>query len=179
MKWITPLEPFIKLNMNGSSIGNPRLASVGGLLHNSSSAWISSFSLNMDITSNNIAKLGAVRQGLILVWDLGFKLIHLEINSMIILSWLTTNNDISPNAILLLCDCKNLMERDWTVQVCHIFHKANGSSDALAKRGNQQHCLLEIYDTCSAFVYTPFVWDMENLETNRLCPLRLELFVVV
>ena len=39
----------------------------------------------MGITSNNIAELGVVREGLILAWDLGFKFIHLEINSMIVL----------------------------------------------------------------------------------------------
>ena len=107
-----------------------------------------------------------------LAWELDFKFIHLEIDSMIVLSWLTTKNDISPDAIPLLCDCRNLME-------CHIFHEANGCADALAKRGNQQQCLLEICNTCPDFVYEPFVWDMKNLGTSRLCPLRLEMPVVV
>ena len=66
-----------------------------------------------------------------LAWELDFKFIPLEIDSMIVLSWLTTKNDISPDAIPLLCDCRNLMER-------HIFREANGYADALAKRGNQQ-----------------------------------------
>ena len=86
IKWIAPLEPFVKLNTDSSVIGNPGMASAGGLLCNSASAWISGFSLNMGITSNNIAELGAVRQGLILAWELGFKFIHLEIDSMIVLS---------------------------------------------------------------------------------------------
>ena len=60
IKWIAPLEPCIKLNMDGSVIGNPGVASVGSLLRNSASAWISGFSLNMGITSNNIAELGVV-----------------------------------------------------------------------------------------------------------------------
>ena len=46
------------------------MVGVGGLLCNSACAWISGFSLNMGITSNNIAKLGAVRQGLMLAWEL-------------------------------------------------------------------------------------------------------------
>ena len=61
IKWNSLLEPLIKLNTNGSSLGNPGLAGAGGLLRNSSGAWISSFSLHMGITSNNIAELGAVR----------------------------------------------------------------------------------------------------------------------
>ena len=98
---------------------------------------------------------------------------------MTVLSWLTTKNDISPDAIPLLCDCRNLEEHGWIVQVRHSFCEANGYADALAKRGNQQQCFLEIYCTCPAFVYVPFVWDMENLGTSRLCPLRLELPVVI
>ena len=86
IKWIAPLEPFVKLNTDGSVIGNPGMASAGGLLCNSASAWISGFSLNVGITSNNIAELRAVWQGLILAWELGFKFIHLEIDSMIVLS---------------------------------------------------------------------------------------------
>ena len=86
IKWIAPPEPFIKLNTDGSSLGNPSLAGVGRLLHNSSGDWISGFSLHMGITSNNIVELGAVRHGLLLAWNLGFKFIHLEIDSMTILS---------------------------------------------------------------------------------------------
>ena len=71
------------------------------------------------------------------------------------------------------------MEHNWTIQVCRIFHEANGRVDALAKKGNQQQCILEIYDTCPAFVYASFVRDMENLGTSKLFPFRLELFVVV
>ena len=46
----------------------------------------------MDITTNNMAELGVMRQGLMLAWELGFKFIHLEIDSMTVLSWLTTTN---------------------------------------------------------------------------------------
>ena len=123
------IEPSIKLNTGGSSLGNLGLADVCKLLHNSSGAQISSFSLHMGITSNNIVELGAVHQGLVLAWNLGFKFIQLEIDSMIVLSWLTTDKDISPDVIPLLCDCRNLLEYDWTVQVYHILREANGYAD--------------------------------------------------
>ena len=79
-------EPFIKLNTDGSSLGNPGMAGVGGLLCNSAGAWVSGFSLNMGIASNNISELGAIRQGLILAWDLDFKFIYIKIDSMTVLS---------------------------------------------------------------------------------------------
>ena len=86
IKWNAPLEPFIKLNIDGSLLGNLGLAGASELLRNSSGAWISGFSLHMGITSNNIAKLGAICKGLLLAWNLGFKFIHLEIDSMTVLS---------------------------------------------------------------------------------------------
>ena len=86
IRWSTPNEPYIKLNTDGSSISNPRMASAGGLLHDSSGLWISRFSLNMDVATNNMAELEAVRQGLLLAWELGFKFIQLEIDSVIVLS---------------------------------------------------------------------------------------------
>ena len=91
---------------------NLGLAGADGLLRNRLIEWISGFSLHMGITSNNIAELGAVHQGLRLAWNLGFKFIHLEIDSMIVLSWLTNNNDIPPIINPIMCDCRNLMERD-------------------------------------------------------------------
>ena len=39
---------------------------------------VSGFSLILDLASNNIAELWAIRQGLMLVWDLGFKFISLD-----------------------------------------------------------------------------------------------------
>ena len=69
------------------------------------------FCLNLDLASNNIAELWAIRKGLMLVWDLGFKFISLEINSIMVISWLTTDGDLSPDVVLLIFDCRNLMVR--------------------------------------------------------------------
>ena len=77
---------FIKLNTDGRKLGDPGLAGAGKLLRNNSGAWISSFSLHMGITSNNISEQGEIRKGLLLAWNLDFKFIHLEMDSMTILS---------------------------------------------------------------------------------------------
>ena len=46
LKWIAPLEPFIKLNTYGSSLGHLRLAGIDGhlTLQNCSGSWVSGFS---------------------------------------------------------------------------------------------------------------------------------------
>lgn len=110
IKWIVPSEPFIKLNIDGSSLGNPRLAGASGILRDFSGNWVFGFSLRLGLASNNIAKLWAVRQGLMLAWDLGFKFIQLETNSTTVISWLTINGNLSPDIVPLISNCRNLME---------------------------------------------------------------------
>ena len=86
-----------------------------------------------------MAELGVVCQGLQLAWDLGFKFIHLKIDSMIVLAWLINENStFPPNVFLLLCYCRSLMTQAWAVQVHHIYREADGCADSLTKRGNHQ-----------------------------------------
>lgn len=106
-----PIDPYIKLNTDGSAIGNPRLVGARRLLRDNSGIWLLGFSLNIGIATNNMAKLATIRQGLLLAWELGFKFIQLEINSIILLSWLTNINATYPsNAMSLICDCRSLMD---------------------------------------------------------------------
>ena len=86
-----------------------------------------------------MAELGAICQGLQLTWDLGFKFIHLKIDSMIVLAWLTNENStFPPNMFPLLCDCRSLMAQAWAVRVHHLYREANGCADGLTKWGNHQ-----------------------------------------
>ena len=116
IKWTALAKPFIKLNTDGCFLDNPRMAGAGNFLRDSSGVWISSFSLNKGIMTNNMAELGTVHQGLMLAWGLGFKFIQLEIDSMIVLTWLTKeNSNFTPDVFPLLCDCKSLMVQAWEV----------------------------------------------------------------
>ena len=64
----------------------------------------------MGIATNNMAELGMMRQGLMLAWNLGFKIIQLELDSVIVLSWLITSIDNFPSDVFpLICDCKSFM----------------------------------------------------------------------
>ena len=83
--------------------------------------------------------MGAVRQGLLLAWELGFKFIQLEIDSVTVLSWLIdTNSNFTLDVFPLICDCRSLMEWAWEVQVRHIYCEANECVDALVKWENHQ-----------------------------------------
>ena len=59
--WQVAPDPYIKLNIDGSAIGNPRLAGARGLLRDGLGEWITGFSLHLGLASNNMAELAVVR----------------------------------------------------------------------------------------------------------------------
>ena len=96
--------------------------------------WISGFSLRGRFATNNMAELATVKQGLEMAWNMGYKLLHLELDSKEIFSWLTNYNVNYPtNMLPLICDCKNLLHQEWEMHVHHVYREANGCADILAK----------------------------------------------
>ena len=92
----------------------------------------------MGIALNNLAELAAVRQGLMLAWNKGVKVLQLELDSKVVLHWLTNKNINYPtNMLSLICDCRNLLDQGWEVHMHHVNREANGCVNALAKRGTR------------------------------------------
>lgn len=56
---------------------------------------------------NNISEIGAVRQGLALAWEMGFKHVKLEIDSNIVLQWLTKVGVYALDIAPLIYDYRN------------------------------------------------------------------------
>ena len=101
---------------------------------------------------------------------MGFKFLHLELDSKVVLSWLTNNNVNYPtNMMSLICNCRNLLDQKWEVHVQHMYREANGCADELAKRGTRQQNLVFVYSTCPSFVDVSYVRDLIGLGETRLC----------
>ena len=117
-----------------------------------------------------MVELAAVRQGLAMARNMSFKFIKLELDSKVVLTWLTNNNVSYPtNMMPSIYDCRSLMDQDWEVQVQHIYREVNECADALAKWGTHQRNILSVYSNCPSFVYLYYVRDLAGLGVNRLC----------
>ena len=86
IRWHTHPYPFLKLNTDGSALGNPGLTGAGGVLRDHWGRWISGFSLHVGLVKNNMAELAAVRQGLEMAWNMGFKFLQLKLDSKVVLT---------------------------------------------------------------------------------------------
>ena len=81
-----------------------------------------------------MTELVAVKQGLMIAWHKGVKLLQLELDLKVVLHWLTNKNMNYPtNMLPLICDCKNLLDWEWKVLVHHMYREANSCANALAK----------------------------------------------
>lgn len=67
--WAKPPEGFVKLNFDGSALGNPGRAGFGGVVRSDSGEWIMGFSGFTGTGTNLFAELKRIQQGLHLLWD--------------------------------------------------------------------------------------------------------------
>ena len=51
----------------------------------------------------------------------------------------------------------------------HVYRKAHGRADELAKRGTRQQNFMFMYSTCPNFVDVSYVRDLIGLGESRLC----------
>ena len=69
--WEKPPMGWMKLNSNGSALGNPGKAGEGGLIHDHQGNWVRGYARALGNTSSSIAELWALRDGLDIVKELG------------------------------------------------------------------------------------------------------------
>ena len=92
--WNPPHLLYVTLNRDDSAKTNPGKARAGGVIRDHNGKWLKGFSINLSITSNNIAQLWVVRYGLLMAWELGFRFIYLETDSTLVIQLLTSQISI-------------------------------------------------------------------------------------
>ncbi|GKV06468.1 hypothetical protein SLEP1_g18364 [Rubroshorea leprosula] len=155
--WVPPSSGFVKLNSDGSALGNPGMAGAGGLLRDHLGRWIIGFSRNIGWTTSIAAELWAIRDGLEVAISKGLSKIIVEIDSKIA-TILIESADISLHSLgILISDCRSLLGRFADAQISHIYREANTAADFMAKLGTSSAMNFVLYDGSppgiSSFLY--------------------------
>ncbi|XP_042952286.1 uncharacterized protein LOC122289378 [Carya illinoinensis] len=66
VKWLPPCSNWVKLNIDGSSLGNPGPAGAGGVIRDASGHMCAAFSVSLGQDSNNYAELKSLLED---YWD--------------------------------------------------------------------------------------------------------------
>lgn len=64
--WTPPLQGFLKPNFDGAAKGNPGKASLGNIFLNEGGETINPYAGKLDHTNNNVVKLSALEEDLII-----------------------------------------------------------------------------------------------------------------
>ena len=122
-----------KVDSDGASAGNPGRAEGGGLLRDSNGHWVKGYARSIGFTTNVIAELWALRDGLNLALSEGIRNLIVELDARVVVDLIKSNADSSKLYSPLLCDCRCLLKEFHRVQVQHVFKEGNCPADALAR----------------------------------------------
>jgi ribonuclease HI len=165
--WKPPRESFIKLNTDGAYKVN-QVAGCGGVIRGSHGEWLGGFAKGVGLCSAFVAELWGVFEGLSLAYRLGFRNVELEVDSETVVCVIKTGCLKSNGGYSLLKRIKQLMAKDWRVEVSHIYREANKCADAMANIGCLQDFHFEFYDCCPVPVRDVYNLDMMGNTTPRL-----------
>ena len=131
VSWHRPLLGVAKLNMDGSSRGNPGLAATGGLIRDHLGRVLGAFGQFLGYKPILYAELQALLLGLELAVDLGCSSLIVESNSVTVISWVTLNCVSYWDYAYLIARIRHLCSM-CSVQLCHVYREANKAADYLA-----------------------------------------------
>jgi len=137
----------MKLNTDGASRGNPGLATVGGVVRDGQGRWCGGFDLNIGVC-----------YGLSIAWERRFRRVELEVDSELVVGFLTRGiSDTHPLSFLVRL-CHGFLSRDWLVHVTHVYREANRLADGLANYAFSFPLWFHLLDVAPPFVAS-FVED--------------------
>ena len=155
----------MKLNIDGSALGNPGKARCGGLLRNHQGEWIRGYARALGNTSSFVAELWALRDGLTMAKEPGLNNLLVEMDALSVV--LLMNNYIV-NLLMepLLTDCRNLLQSFPNKRVIHAFREANQCMDALARLGARSEPSFVVFVNPLPVVASLLAFDLSDMYCN-------------
>lgn len=148
VQWCPPSGNAVKLNVDGSCIGNPGRSGYGGLLRNANGEWLLGFSGFCGVTTNTTSELFAIYVGLSLAWRNGYRDIVCETDSMMALNLIKDGVDLFHPHASILANIHKVMAQDWNVELIHTLREGNSCADWLAKNGASADNGVVILNSC-------------------------------
>ncbi|CAN1269225.1 Putative ribonuclease H protein At1g65750 [Linum perenne] len=138
IQWNPAPEGFVTINTDGSLIQSSKKAAAGGIIRDWQGRKISVFAANLGVCSIMRAELRAADIGLMIAWDLGFRRVHLQLDSISAVHAICSDIDEDSRHSQTIRSIQERLKKDWVVHISHIYREANKVADLLAHHG---HCL--------------------------------------
>ncbi|PKI65311.1 hypothetical protein CRG98_014275 [Punica granatum] len=169
MGWKQPSPGWIKLNTDGASKGNPSPAGAGGVLRKEDGVWIVGFARYVGIATAAVAELWGVLSGLELAWELGYRHVLLEVDSLLVTRLISGSGSRAPQLRTIVRAIHSWLERDWQVEVSHQYREGNSVADWMARWSLSLALGLHIRHTPLPEVRALLSGDIVEVVLPRLC----------
>lgn len=135
IKWTPPNIGAWKLNTNGACTGSSNRVAGGGIIRDQDGSWLHSFASNLGFCDSSTAELWAVWLGPHFTWDKGCRNLLLEVDSLEVHRMLNAKVQLLNHQPNLCFEYRDLLKRDWSISVRHVFREANRRVDRLGSIG--------------------------------------------
>ncbi|CAN1122460.1 Putative ribonuclease H protein At1g65750 [Linum perenne] len=136
IQWSPAPEGFITINTDGSVIQPSKHAAGGGILRDWQGRKITAFAVNLETCSIMRAELKAADIGLKIAWEMGFRRVHLQLDSKAVVNTICGDIDEDSRHSQTIRSIHRWINRDWEIHVSHVFREANKVADLLAHFGH-------------------------------------------
>ncbi|KAL8143992.1 hypothetical protein V2J09_017024 [Rumex salicifolius] len=130
ISWCPPALGWVRLNTDGA-VRDGR-AAAGGVIRDSSGTWLGGFTRSIGICSVPAAELWGILSGLTLAWDLGFRKVCVDTDSLLAFRLINKPVDGAHPLSSLLTLVKDSIGRRWDVRLRHCYREGNRVADDLA-----------------------------------------------
>ncbi|CAN1241629.1 Putative ribonuclease H protein At1g65750, partial [Linum perenne] len=124
------------INTGGSVLQPHSRATAGGILRTFLGRPVSTFVASLGRCSIMRAELRASEIGLMIAWDMGYKKVHLQLDSLAAVTVILGNQEEDSRHSQMLDTINELHRRNWEVTISHIFRDGNRVADLLAHHGH-------------------------------------------
>ncbi|CAI9765398.1 unnamed protein product [Fraxinus pennsylvanica] len=134
VSWRKSTVGWVKLNVDGSCVGNPGPCGGGGVIRDHYGNLVAGLCVKYGYGSNNEAELRAVITGVELFKELGFQRVDIRFDSAVMVNWLTHRLC----KIWYLWDyCDELLKllSGISFTISHQYREVNRAADLLARQG--------------------------------------------
>ncbi|CAI0444675.1 unnamed protein product [Linum tenue] len=136
ISWQPPPDGWVKLNVDGSVKGDPPSSAIGGVARDPAGNWIAGFYTHVGHCSVLEAELKALRDGLSLIWVLGYCKVLVHSDSSTAVNLILSEKELFHPLGMIIADCHIMLQKSWEIELSYRLREANIVADAMAELGH-------------------------------------------
>ncbi|WMV50120.1 hypothetical protein MTR67_043505 [Solanum verrucosum] len=145
VKWEKPNQTLLRLNTDGSALSNPGKIGEGGILRDHLGRMIYAFAIPLGTGTNNQVELQAASHGIFWCIQHGYKKIHLEVDSELVIKWLSKQLMLPWNLHQYITELQLLVQQLEQFKCTHTYREANNMADHLSKFSHTLDIIHQFY----------------------------------